>query len=312
MGNSDNALLAIEPDTSENCDWELGFRVLGHLLESNEGCVSSAALRKVLEHDHHIADARPLVVKLKFFDPESSPERGIPLPNLRFHHLGRSFYSEEKYAEELKKQQDRTTKEAEDASGEASAAAPEEPSVARTNRQEEARLVAYVKGALEELYSSDVNSEDKTFVFDVHSLRKGGGFENVDLVAVHWRSHEVCELITVEVKLEFVAQVVQQALNYARFSHRAWVAVPAQTDDSGLELREQNPTLFEYAISRGLGILACRRRRGGRYEVSPVHWPLRNTPDPLEQEEFLERYRQEFEEAGIIEPRERRRLPRLR
>jgi len=142
----------------------------------------------------------------------------------------------------------------------------------------------------EDLYASDSISADTNFVFDVHSHRKGSSFENTDLIAIHWRSREVYELITVEVKLEFSAQVVQQALSYTRFSHRAWVAVPVETD-SHWELRERNPTLFEYAISRGLGILACRRRKGRRYEVFAVHWPLRHTLDPLEADEFLERYR---------------------
>jgi hypothetical protein len=45
--------------------------------------------------------------------------------------------------------------------------------------------VTYVKNALEELYSSDANSSDKTFVFDVHSHRKGSTFENTDLIAIH-------------------------------------------------------------------------------------------------------------------------------
>ena len=89
------------------------------------------------------------------------------------------------------------------------------------------------------------------------------------------------------------------------------MAVPVETD-SHWELRERNPTLFEYAISRGLGILACRRRKGRRYEVFPVHWPLRHNLDPLEVDEFLERYREEFEDGGVLEPKDKRRPPRLR
>jgi len=292
-------------------DWQLAFRVLGGLLASNNGCVSSKALRRELEEQHGMTAARPLVVELKYFDPESSKERGIPMPDFKFRHLGRSFYSEDKYTQELKKQEQATIKEAEDASRKASVATHEEVPVTRTNRQDEARLVTYVKGALEEIYSSDANSDDNAFVFDVHSSRKGNSFENVDLIAVHWRGRDVCDLITVEVKLEFNAQVVQQALSYTRFSHRVWVAMPVETD-SHSELRERNPSLFEYAISQGLGILACRRRRGKSYEVFPVHWPLRSQPDLLEEDEFKERYRDVFEEAGIVEPRERRKLPRLR
>jgi len=268
-------------------------------------------LRRELQTNHGITDARPLVVGLKFFNPETSLERGVPAPMFKFYHLGRSFYSEARYNEELKKQEDATIKEADDATDEASLVEEDVPAVSRTNRQDEARLVTYVKNALEELYSSDANSADKNIVFDVHSHRKGSTFENTDVIVIHWRSREVCELITVEVKLEFSAQVVQQALSYTRFSHRAWVAVPVDTD-SRSELREKNPALFEYAISKGLGILACRRRKGRSYEIFPIHWPLRNVLDPVEQEEFLERYREEFEEAGVLEPKDKRRPPRLR
>jgi len=288
-------------------DWETGFRVLGDLLNSRNGCVSTRALRNELEKNG-VTDARDLCVALQFFDFESSSERTITPPQFRFYHLGRSFYSKEKYDQELKKLE----READHAGRDAERAVAEEVPSPRTNRQEEARLVTYVKGALEELYySSDTTPEDKNYVFDVHSARAGSSFENVDLLAVHWRSRKVCDLVTVEVKLEFSAQVVHQALNYTRFSHRAWIAVPVETDENS-ELRERNPALFEYAISHGLGILACRRRQGGRYDVFPIHWPLRHQPLLLEEEEFLERYRNEFEEAGALEPRERNLFPRFR
>lgn len=302
------AELTSESAAPENYDWNLAFGVLGALLTDNNGCVSSTALRRELEN-RGVADARALVVELKFYDPESGRERGIPVPNFRFRHLGRSFYSEEKYDQERKKQNDATIQEADDASRQVSVAAAEESPISRTNRQDEARLVTYVKSALEDLYSTDATPEDSPFVFDVHSARKGTSFENVDVIAIHWRSSNVCELITVEVKLEFNPQAVQQALNYSRFSHRAWIAVQAETDSNSY-LREVDPRLFEYAISRGLGILACRRRQGRSYEVFPVHWPLRNEPDSLEKEEFLERYREQFETAGVIE-REKKPLPRL-
>lgn len=299
--------LGSESSAAESYDWNLGFETLGSLLNNNDGCVSSTALRKELENKG-VADARALVVELKFYDPESGRERGIPAPTFRFRHLGRSFYTEEKYAQELKKQNDATIREADDASRQIAVAVEESPT-ARTNRQDEARLVTYVKSALENLYSTDATPEDNPFVFDVHSTRKGTSFENVDVIAVHWRSARVCELITVEVKLEFSPQAVQQALNYARFSDRAWIAVQAETDSNSY-LRELDPNLFEYVISRGLGILACRRRQGRSYEVFPVHWPLRTMPDSLEKEEFLERYREEFEAAGVI-AREKKPLPRL-
>jgi hypothetical protein len=304
---------APEPGAPE-IDWNLAFQVLDGLLRSDDGCVSSKALRAELEEKHGISDARPTVVALKYFDPESSRERGGPVPNFKFHHLGRSFYNEERYARELKEQEDTTTKEAEEASSrELPDIAPEEVRISRTYRREEARLVQYVKRALEDLYSSDANQEDEgdePFVFDVHSSRSGSSFENVDVVAVHRLPLDFYELITVEVKLEFSAHAVHQALSYARFSHRTWIAVPVDTD-SHSELRETNLSLFEYAISRGLGILACRRRQGKSYEVFPIHWPLRNQPEPLAEDQFKERYRDVFEEAGILE-RRKRKLPRSR
>jgi hypothetical protein len=307
LNDTNTVSLTTELSISEN-DWKLAFQVLDSLLKSNNGCVSSKALRAELEEKHNIPDARPFVVALKYFDPESSRERGSPLPNFKFHHLGRSFYADDKYAQELKKQEDTTTKEAEKASSrEMSDTVPEVATVSRGYRQEEARLVQYIKKALEGLYSSEANSEeDEAFVFDVHSSRTGSSFENVDLIAVHKLPLNFHDLITVEVKLEFSAQAVHQAVSYTRFSHRAWIAVPVDTDSHSSELRDLNLSLFEYAISRGLGILACRRRRGKSYEIFPIHWPLRNQLDPLAEEQFKERYRAEFEEAGILEPKKKK------
>lgn len=291
--------------TVERKDRELAFDVLERLLKENDGIVSSTALRRELEGNCGVEDASPLLVELKLFDPDSAGESGAFAPSFKFHHLGRSFYSEEKFLEELSNQE----KEADDASDQASANEPEDAISSRTNRQEEARLVTYVNRALQEIYSSDSNANENMFVFDVHSLRKGGSFENADLIAVHWRSEDICELIAVEVKLEFSPQVVQQALCYTRFAHRAWIAVLVETDLTR-ELHERHPMLFEYTISRGLGILACRRSQGRGYKVFPVHWPLRHQPDLVEENDFLERYREHFEQAGILAPK--RRFPRLR
>ena len=309
MDSVDNFETTGEPSALSTQDWELAFRVLGEQLSLHAGCVSTKALRRGLEAQG-IEDARPLVVALRFFDPGSSSERKIPAPSFRFGHLGRSFYSKERYDQELKNQEKVTAEEAEDASREVSTTSPEEITITRANRQEEARMVKYVKIALEELYASDVGPEETEFVFDVHSARKGSSFENVDLIAVHWRPRNFCDLITVEVKLEFSAHAIQQALNYTRFSHRAWVAVLVETDLSA-ELAQRHPALFDYAISRGLGVLACRRQQGRSYKVSPVQWPLRSHPDPLQEEEFIERYREQFEEAGIVES-EKRPRPRFR
>jgi len=114
-----------------------------------------------------------------------------------------------------------------------------------------------------------------------------------------WANGSVRDLVTVEVKLAFTAHAVQQALNYTRFSHRVWVAVPVQSNKTP-DLPLSFPVFFEYAVSNGLGILACWRRRGRSYDVFPVQWPRRNEVDPLEEERFHERYRAEFEKAGVI------------
>ena len=293
-------------------DWELAFRVLREHLE-RDGSVSTVALRRELEQLEKKADianadslSRSLVVGLTSFDPDSATEGGIPVPDFKFRHLGRSFYSEEA----AKKQEEEALEEADVASHNVTTVLPEEPAVRRKNREEEARLVTYVKRKLEEIYDSGFGPADEDLVFDVHNARKGGGFENVDVIAVHWRPHNICDLVTVEVKLEFSAHAVQQALNYARFSHRTWIAVVVDSD-SPLELSQRDPGLFEYAISRGLGVLACRRLQGRAYDVFPIHWPLRNQPDPVEEAEFHERYREELEKAGALEP-DRRQFPRFR
>lgn len=310
MDSVDNVETTSEASTPSKQDWELAFRVLGEQLRLHEGCISTVALGRELKK-HGIDDARPLMVALQFFDPESSRERGISAPSFKFGHRGRSFYSEERYKQEVANQEKATAEEAEDASREASALPPEEIAIPRANRQEEARMVKYVKSALEELYASDVGPEDTEFVFDVHSDHKGGSFENVDLIAVHWRSRDFCDLITVEVKLEFSARAVQQALNYRRFSNRTWVAALVETDSRD-EIPRRYPALFDYAISCGLGVLGCRRRQGSSYDVLPVHWPLRSQPDPLQEEEFIKRYRDHFEEAGAVEREQKRPTPRFR
>jgi len=117
---------ASEPSTSSKQDREFAFRVLGEQLASHRGCISAVGLRRELERKHNIVDARPLVVELQFFDPESSRERGIPVPSFKFRYLLRSIYSEERHIQEQKKQEDATAEEAEDASRAASAAPFEE------------------------------------------------------------------------------------------------------------------------------------------------------------------------------------------
>lgn len=187
------------------------------------------------------------------------------------------------------------------------------PPERRKNRQEEGRLGTYVVSALENIYQSDGAPDDAPYVFDVHNDRPGNEYENVDLIAVHWRTATNVELIAVEVKLDFTARLVQQARNYARFADRVWLAVPVQAGaaDASGALRELDPLLFEHVVDAGLGILACRRRPGKSYEVLPVHWPRRQQPGAVEREGFIERYRADFEEAGAAAPRASHHYPRF-
>ncbi len=292
-------------------DWAAAVRVLGLMLDSHDGCVSSKALRKELARKG-ITDARSLVVKMKVFDLDAEPDPDMPKPDFRFHHHGRSFYSEDKY-----RRKEAETDAAADSASSAEPSIEDEEEIAttvgRTNRQEEARLVTYVVSALEEWYSSDCGPE-VLVSFDVHNQRAGTDFENVDAIAIHWRSDEVVDLVAVEVKLHFTSKLVQQANNYRRFSNRVWIAVPveAQLQDAAYELRETDPLLFDYVVDQGIGVLACRRRQGGAYSVAPVHWPRLFHPDPVERDAFIERYRSLFEDAAVIAPTASASFPRLR
>jgi hypothetical protein len=298
--------------------WATSLEVLRDLL-NKEGCVSSLALREALER-RGIPDARDMVIRLRYFDFDAPDDVQFPKPDFRWHGHARSFYSPERYqtlqkAEEVKatvaenEEVAAAATDSEEAEEEVYAAARARPKY----RQEERRLGAYAVSTLESLYQSEHTPEDSDYVFDVHSDRPGTEFENVDLLAVHWRSSKTVELIAVEVKLDFTARLVQQARNYSRFADRVWIAVPvlAELSEAANALRDFDPMLFEHVVDSGLGILACRRRPGRSYEVVPVHWPRRIDPDPVEKELFLERYRKHFEAAGVLPPRGGRRYPSL-
>jgi hypothetical protein len=285
------------------------------MLQQSGGVVSSLALRHALEQ-RKVPDARRLVVSLKYFDFDAPVEDGRTKPPFRWYSHARSFYSEDRYARLQSAQEQKATTaeqvavtEVEQEEDDQEQEVPQKER--RRNRQEERRLGTYVVSTLENVYQSDLAPEDAPYVFDVHSDRAGNEFENVDVMAAHWRSPKIVELVIVEVKLDFTARLVQQARNYMRFSDRVWLAVPvlAEAADASGALREFDPLLFEHVIDSGLGILACRRRPGRSYEVLPVHWPRRCRPDAVEKEAFLERYRRQFEQAGVLAPRGGHRYP---
>jgi hypothetical protein len=291
--------------------WQIATDTLREMLEQSDGVVSSRALRARLER-RGVENAREMVVKLKLFNFQDS-ETDLPRPEFQYHHLGRSFYSEQAYARATEE----TVAAAEKAGHDAEASVQDEEQeggevhTKRRNQQDEARLCKYVEQALKNLYDSDYGP-DVEIAYDVHNERPGSEFENMDVVAVHWRSDEVVELVGVEVKLDFCPRLVLQAGNYKRFAHRVWVAVPVDSDEPGVELREKDALLFEHVVEEGIGILACRKKRGRAYEAWPIHWPRLNSLDSIARDAFVQRYRGVFEKARVIEPDEDSWHPRLR
>jgi hypothetical protein len=297
--------------------WAGALQVLKDMLVRNSGCVSSTALRRELERKG-VADSRPVISKLSYFDPEQGIEANFAIPDFQFRHRGRSFYTPDALAEAEKA----TDTRADAASAIASVAPPSPEEIAaddvsesavivprRVAKQEEARLVTYIRDALAVIYESDFQPESADHVFDVHNDRGGSDFENVDLLGFHWRSHEIVETIAVEAKLTFSARLIQQASNYQRFANRVWIALPCSSAD---ELREYDERLFDFVVERGLGILGCIRRRGRSYEVQAIHWPRYQQVDPLERLALIERHRPTFEEAKVVAPLTHARFPKMR
>lgn len=297
----------------------MGAQVLRDMLaRARDGAVSTQALRRELEA-RGMSDAQELIARLKSVDHTSQSSAGNDQGC--WYHFGRSFLTAAKYGEaqriqEVEATQAESADEVGDVQDSSEGAAEDEvdtvlPRERKKRRREEGRLGAYIVPVLEELY--DDESSPDTYVFDVHSLRGGSDFENVDLLAVHWRSPKSIDIVTVEVKLKFTGFLVQQARNYTRFSERVWIALPVDatnSKDAAVELRSQDQLLFDHVVDSGMGILACHRGRGGAYDVFPIHWPRRNIVDPREREVLIARYRQQFEDSGVVAPMARS-YPRL-
>lgn len=294
-------------EPSEIEQWTISIETLQEMLETSDGIVSSRTLRPKLDQ-RGIVNAREVCVRLKLFDFEN-PEPDFPRPNFQYYYLGRSFYTKEAFS----RAEAETEAEADEAERviEAEAEQEEEVSVKKKYRQEEARLCKYVEKCLESLYASEYGP-DVQVAYDIHNERPGGEFENMDVLAVHWRSDEVVELVGVEVKLEFSPRLVLQASNYKRFAHRVWAAVPVTSEEPGIELREHDSLLFEHVLEEGIGILACRKRQGGAFDVWPIHWPRLNRLDSIARDAFVLRYRPIFEEACVLKPIEEPWSPNLR
>lgn len=273
--------------------------------------MSTQSLRKELDRKG-VVDIKTVLNTLRFYSEDVELEQGLNRPSIPIHHHGRSFYDQARF-DEIERDTDHEADSksaaeadtpADEAHGDSASDSEAEPQ-RRSYRQEEARLVTYVTASLEELYASDyAPSGIEAIAFDVHKQRAGSEYENVDVLAVHWRSPKRVDIIAVEVKLQFGPAVVHQAHNYTRFSNRVWIAVPVQVGapEAAMALRAENPALFDYVVELGIGILGCHRRQGGRYNVFPLHWPSRLECDPLERDGLIHRYRTEFEDTGVVAP----------
>lgn len=138
-------------------------------------------------------EARDVVVQLKFYDFTNGGADQRPVPSFRWFTHSKSFYSEERFAAFKQKEEVKVEKaaQAEAIADDATTSKEEEvapPSERKKIRQEEARLGTYVASALENIYQSDWMPEDAEYVFDVHKERPGREYENVDVLALHWRS----------------------------------------------------------------------------------------------------------------------------
>lgn len=292
-------------DSVSEAQLSVAKAVLNELLESTSGTVPLKKVRDGLTN-RGIINVNELIGQLRLQDSE--------LLGQKIYFQKNKFFSADAY----RVFQDRAVKAAEEAAANAPPTAEADPEAVesapkkREHRQEEARLVSYLKPAMEEIYLSDVKP-DSEYVFDVHNDRAGTDYENVDVLAVHWRGRDIAELIAVEAKLEFSAKLVQQANNYRRFADRVWIAVPVRVslDKAATWLRLENPLLFDYLVDLGIGIFACRRGMGKRYEIQAIQWPRQCQPSKIERQEFIKRHRDCLEEAKVVAPENHQSFPSL-
>lgn len=262
--------------------------------------ISTMALKKNLqEAGFEDAKVDQIVTTIKFSRSEHD--------SVRFVRKGRSFLTEDA-AKNLEQEMLHQAKETvEETTNDVRFSESEEHPKTRAYKQDEAILVKFVTEALEAIYEPEHDLSSQ-YTFDTHSERSGGEFENVDILAIHWRTEDIAEIVSVEAKLKFSAALLQQANNYKRFSDRVWVAVPVDAE-AGMEatkLREQDILLFDLAVQSGIGILACRKVRR-KYEVTPIHWPSPCSVSRVDRSAFLKRRKEKFIEAGVIPPESKKR-----
>src|SRR5258707_2329715 len=192
------------------------YDLLQQLLNENGGVISNVQFKRDLVSKLGLPEdlATQCVKEFQFLADSEADER-VGRKGARTYYLGRSFVSREKHKEALVRTDKEAEKKGEEAEQEEEPVQPEKESV--QNRKEEARLGVYVKKALQRIYDSENTPDDAPNVYDVHHERPGSSFENVDLIAIDWRSEETVDLVSVEVKLDFSARAVHQACSYTRF-----------------------------------------------------------------------------------------------
>lgn len=305
----------------DNTTWVKALNTLRSALESNGGKVSSKALTPLLQKNDLSDEPRVVLNYLRYYDhdnPQTSD--GLSSPGFRWYHHARSFYLPEQYEKLVQAPQEVEAEKAEAAVEEpAKTQVNGEPTVLppterQRNRQQEKRLAAYVRDTIYDIYASDHTPEEDTqFVFDTQDLHNGGQYENIDILAIHWITSSHVEFVSVEVKLDFTAALIQQARNYGRFSDRVWIAVPVESElpNAADYLQDTDWGLFDLAIECGLGILACRQWKGKSYHIAPIHWPRRQRTNRLERSLFVDRYRRQLINASVVRPDSNRKYPNI-
>jgi hypothetical protein len=284
--------------------WDSAVEILNEALNRPEKSVSIRRLKELFRDEQFASEIIDQLVLYLQFPPDDLAE---DWQRPSWFYKPRSFYRskdvfDELYQNELNETEEKAKKAAEEVATNIDGVETDQ----KQRRQDEARLVPFVVQELENIYDTSR---------DVSNQRKGGVYENVDVIAAFRVSENRVEFVSVEVKLEFNATAVQQAVNYCRFSDRVWVAIRVMSDNAesaASELQQRDMRLFDYVISSGIGILGCYRRQGpNNYSVFPIHWPCRQATTIVDREAFIDRYRAEFEEMGVLRPSKQENFPQF-
>ena len=292
-------------------------RFLAQLLEQNEGRISSDQVLKegpkILSLNE--SDFRKMHDQIRKLSPKQQEVLRNDL-GIDIHYQRRQWLTRERKNLEADQRASAAAAEAEIADTDENADTTQDEPKRSPNKQEEWRMSSYIMDYLSDLYmTSRFVPADTEVAFDVCDQRrkiKGtskGVWENIDVLAVDWRSDTAVDLVAVEAKLSFTSDAVMQAISYTRFADRVWLAVGCQTDSPLEDLLFENRSLLDFAVGHGLGILCCKMGRGRSYDIIPVSYPRKQNPDEIERDRFKERYSTTLEAAKVLQPGQNRRYP---